>query len=58
MAGNWNMRQGEDSPLLEEQWHDVWSSYHGRVDQALLDDWTYSRGNTRARYGRVYVQQV
>ena len=58
MAGNWNMQQGEDSPLLEEQWHYVWSSYHGRVDQALLDDWQYSRANTCARYGRVYVQQV
>ena len=41
MAGNWNMREGEDSPLLEEQWHDVWMSNHGRVDKALVDDWTY-----------------
>ena len=48
MAGNWNMRQGEDSLLLQDHWRDVWTAYHGRADKDLIDGWTYSRGVVRA----------
>ena len=45
LAGDFNVRQGEDQVLLDEGWRDVGRS----------DDWTWARGEFRARYDRVYI---
>ena len=45
LAGDFNLRQGEDQVLLDEGWRDVGRS----------DDWTWARGEFRARYDRVYI---
>ena len=45
LAGDFNLRQGEDQVLLDEGWRDVGRS----------DDWTWARGELRARYDRVYI---
>ena len=45
LAGDFNLRQGEEQVLLHEGWRDVGRS----------DDWTWARGEFRARYDRVYI---
>ena len=45
LAGDFNLRQGEDQVLLNEGWRDVGRS----------DDWTWARGEFQARYDRVYI---
>ena len=45
LAGDFNLRQGEDQVLLNDGWRDVGQS----------DDWTWARGEFWARYDRVYT---
>ena len=45
LAGDFNLRPGEDQVLLHESWRDV-----GRTD-----DWTWAHGVFQARYDRVYT---
>ena len=48
LAGDFNLRQGEDEVLLNEGWRDS-------VDVERSDDWTYAHEEFRARYDRVYT---
>ena len=52
LAGDFNLRQGEDQVLLDEGWRDSACQF---VDVERSDDWTWARGNFRARYDRVYT---
>ena len=52
MAGDFNLRQGEDQVLLDEGWRDSACQF---VDAERSDDWTWARGDFRARYDRVYT---
>ena len=52
LAGDFNLRQGEDQVLLGEGWLD---SACQHVDVGRSDDWTWARGEFRARYDRVYI---
>ena len=52
LAGDFNLRQGEDQVLLDEGWRDSACQF---VDVERSDDWTWARGEIRARYDRVYT---
>ena len=52
MAGDFSLRQGEDQVLLDEGWRDSACQF---VDVGQGDDWTWARGEFRARYDRVYT---
>ena len=52
LAGDFNLRQGEDQVLLDEGWRDSACQF---VDVERSDDWTWARGEFRARYDRVYT---
>ena len=52
LAGDFNLRQGEDQVLLDEGWHD---SGRQVVDVENGDGWTGAHGEFRARYDRVYI---
>ena len=52
LAGDFNLRQGEDQVLLDEGWRDSACQF---VDVERSDDWTWARGKFRARYDRVYT---
>ena len=52
LAGDFNLRQGEDRVLLDEGWRDSACQF---VDVERSDDWTWARGEFRARYDRVYT---
>ena len=52
LAGDFNLRQGEDQVLLDEGWRDSACQF---VDVERSDDWTWARGEFRARYDRVYI---
>ena len=52
LAGDFNLRQGEDQVLLHEGWRDSACQF---VDVERSDDWTWARGEFRARYDRVYT---
>ena len=52
LAGDFNLRPGEDQVLLDEGWRD---SACQLVDVERSDDWTWARGEFRARYDRVYI---
>ena len=51
LAGDFNLRRGEDQVLLAEGWLD---SACQVVDVERGDDWTWARDEFRARYDRVY----
>ena len=48
LAGDFNLRPGEDQVLLNEGWRDG-------VHVERSGDWTWARGAFRARYDRVYI---
>ena len=52
LAGDFNLRSGEDQILLDEGWRD--SGRQG-VDAENGNDWTWTRDGFRARYDRVYT---
>ena len=52
LAGDFNLRRGEDQVLLAEGWLD---SACQVVDVERGDDWTWARDEFRARYDRVYI---
>ena len=52
LAGDLNLRSGEDRDLLREGWCDAWSSPPGD------DDWTWRRDTFRARYDRVFLHDA
>jgi endonuclease/exonuclease/phosphatase family metal-dependent hydrolase len=52
LAGDFNLRQGEDQVLLDEGWRD---SARQLVDVEDGDGWTWARGGLRTRYDRVYT---
>jgi endonuclease/exonuclease/phosphatase family metal-dependent hydrolase len=54
LAGDFNLRQGEDRVLLEEGWHDAACKVID-VDSEGGDDWTWAHGTFRARYDRAYI---
>ena len=54
LAGDFNLRQGEDQILLNEGWRD---SACQHVDVERRDDWTWALGEFRARYDRVYIHE-
>ena len=48
LAGDFNLRQGEEEVLLNEGWRDS-------VDVERSDGWTWAHEEFRARYDRVYT---
>ena len=52
LAGDFNLRPGEDQVLIDEGWRDSACQF---VDVDESDDWTWARGEFRARYDRVYT---
>ena len=54
LAGDFNAREGEDLCLRVEGWRDVFvdNPVAGGADQ---EQWTWGRGEYRARYDRVYT---
>ena len=52
LAGDFNLRPGEDQILLQEGWRDSACELNG---VARSDDWTWSREQFRTRYDRVYI---
>ena len=52
LAGDFNLRQGEDQVLLDEGWRDCACQFY---ECERSDDWTWARGEIRARYDRVYT---
>ena len=51
LAGDFNLRQGEDQVLQNEGWRDSACQFD---DVERSDGWTWARGDFRARYDRVY----
>ena len=49
VAGDLNLRPGEDQCLLAEGWQDVFKD-------AGQDDWTWRQSSSRARYDRIYIR--
>ena len=45
LAGDFNLRQGEEQVLIDKGWRDVGRS----------DDWTWALGEFQTRYDRVYI---
>ena len=54
LAGDFNLRQGEDQVLLDEGWRDSARQFAG-VERD--DGWTWAHGEFRARYDRVYTHE-
>ena len=52
LAGDFNLRQGEDQVLVNEGWRDSACHFDG-VEPS--DGWTWEGWNFRARYDRVYI---
>ncbi len=52
LAGDLNLRVGEEGHLQREGWRDAWSSSPG------VDDWTWCRGSNTARYDRVFLHDA
>ena len=52
LAGDFNLRVGEERDLQREGWRDAWSSPPG------VDDWTWCRGSSTARYDRVFLHDA
>ena len=52
LAGDFNLRAGEDSALHREGWRDVCSTPSGG------EDWTWCRGSSTARYDRVFIHDA
>ena len=52
LAGDLNLRSGEDRDLLREGWRDAWSSPPGD------DDWTWCTDTFSARYDRVFLHDA
>ena len=50
--GDLNLRVGEERDLQREGWRDAWSSLPG------VDDWTWCRGSSTARYDRVFLHDA
>ena len=53
ICGDFNTQNGEDHWLTAEGWRDAWLS--SKVDWQS-DSWTWKRGQTTARYDRVYMR--
>ena len=53
MAGDFNLRQGEEQVLLAEGWRDSVCQF---ADVERNDVWTWARGEFSARYDRVYIR--
>ena len=52
LAGDLNLRFGEERDLQREGWRDAWSS------SPAVDDWTWCRGLSTARYDRVFLHDA
>ena len=52
LVGDFNLRVGEETALMREGWRDAWSSPLG------VDDWTWCRGSSKARYDRVFLHDA
>ena len=52
LAGDFNLRGGEERDLEREGWRDAWSS------PPEVDDWTWCRGSSTARYDRVFLHDA
>ena len=52
LAGDLNLRVGEERDLQREGWRDAWSSPPG------VDDWTWCRGSSKARYDRFFLHDA
>ena len=57
LAGDLNVRQGEDQCLLQEGWSDA-SANRGVADVNEREEWTWRSGANMARYDRVYTRGV
>ena len=53
LAGDFNLRQGEDQVLLNEGWRDGACESDDVVER---DDWTWEGNKSRARYDRVFTR--
>ena len=52
LAGDFNLRGGEERDLEREGWRDAWPS------PPEVDDWTWCRGSSTARYDRVFLHDA
>ena len=52
LAGDFNMRDGEEKSLCSEGWVDAWQTPGA---ERRGDEWTWRRGDSSARFDRVYV---
>ncbi len=55
LAGDFNLRPGEEHSLHSEDWSDVWLRMSTAVDQVVGDVWTWKAGANAARYDRIYT---
>ena len=54
IAGDFNVRAGEDHRLLTEGWVDAW---HTCSQAADVEDWTWRKGGHTARYDHIYIRK-
>jgi len=54
LAGDFNVRDGEDAPLLKEGWQDAWRCAENCF--TADGDWTWKQGMNKARYDRVFFR--
>ena len=52
LAGDLNMREGEEQCLLQQGWKDAWTS---RTRRNAAEDWTWKKGESSMRFDRCYV---
>ena len=53
LAGDFNLRAGEEAPLEREGWRDAWST-----SAAGAEDWTWCRASSHARYDRIFLHDA
>ena len=54
LAGDFNLRDEEERPLLDEGWRDAWQWPEALPGEA----WTWSGHGCKARYDRVFVHHA
>jgi endonuclease/exonuclease/phosphatase family metal-dependent hydrolase len=58
LAGDFNMREGEEHCLRVEGWRDVWLERPTHDHQARGDQWTWRKAASSARYDRIFVHDA
>ena len=55
LAGDFNIRDGEELCFLSEGWTDAWCA---ASKDAVGEEWTWKRGNSCARWDRIYTHST